>query len=336
MNLGLCIANLLRQYPEVGVPGIGVFKITRAPAPFDKEQSAFLPPVRQVELAEGKTGGFPITDYLQAQRQVDEETAIGMLDNAVQELFDAISRNGKALLEGLGYLVADGASIVFKPIESHGFGWKSIKEQHRPSTEKSTVGLAEYEKVEDEKTNEGSGKRQTTKWVVAAVLLVLLSATGLAWYYKQAWFDQAGITQFFGQTRKRDAKPAGDEPPKQTTAAKMAVDDSIAIDSTHVVGATDSATAERISDVPAPKPVKPSVTYEIIVGSFATMQQAKKYVAEMKAKGYNLHAINSRMPGNRKKISWGSFTTEREAYQELVRVQKNFEPGAWIAKIEHD
>src|SRR5690606_41283994 len=80
----------------------------------------------------------------------------------------------------------------------------------------------------------------------------------------------------------------------------------------------------------------PKVTYEIIVGYFKTMDQAEKYVARMKAKGYELKAIDSRMPGNRKKVSCGSFSTEEEAYRELVHVQKNLQPEAWIAKVFHD
>ena len=332
MNLGRCIANLLRQYPEVGVPGIGIFKISHTPASFDKGQSAFLPPVSRIELAEGQVGGFPITDYLQAQRQIDKETAVNLLNQAVQDLFDTIGRNGHAMLEGLGYLVGEGKSVVFKPFKAGGIQLKPVKEQRLTGADEVAVYVEEPEVVAD-----GAGKRHTARWVIAAVLIVLLSAVGLAWYYQPAWLDREKLSQFFGQTKNEGTRQGDNEPSKQVIATDVTVADSNVVDSAFMPNAgIDSAALTSAASEAIPESRKPSVTYEIIVGSFATMRQAEKYVADMKAKGYDLEAINSRMPGNRKKISWGSFATEEEAYRELARVQKTFEPSAWIAKVEHD
>lgn len=82
------------------------------------------------------------------------------------------------------------------------------------------------------------------------------------------------------------------------------------------------------------RPGTPSVSFEIIVGSFATMQQADQFVAEMKAKGIEVWAIDSRMPGNRKKVSCGSFPTQAAAYRALKEFQRTIEPGAWVARVE--
>ena len=332
MNLGRCIANLLRQYPEVGVPGIGIFRISHTSASFDQGLSAFIPPASHIELAEGQAGGFPITDYLQAQRQIDKETAANLLNKAVQDLFETISRNGHAMLEGLGYLVGEGKSVVFKPFKAGNIQFKPVKEQRLTAVEEVAVYVEEPEQV----AADGVGKRHTVRWVIAAVLLVLLSAVGLTWYYQPAWFDREKLSQFFGQTAKEGAGQGDNEPSKQVIATDVAVADSNAVDSVFMPDAGIDSAALPVTSETTLESGKPSVTYEIIVGSFATMRQAEKYVAEMKAKGYDLAAINSRMPGNRKKISWGSFDTEEEAYRELARVQKTFEPSAWIAKVEHD
>ncbi len=342
MNLGLCIANLLRRYRAVEVPGIGVFRVTRVPASYDEERSVLLPPASHVELTEGGAD-FSILTYLQVQRGVTSSVASGMLEKAVAETMEAITRNGRALLDGLGYLLADGASFVFKPFEVDGKGRKPVSmppppkavEEKRTDTghEEQAEAVDSEEKVSLEVTEpdivEGQPNRHTLWWVVAVASVLVLLAIGGAWFYRPAWFGGAQTTQSQG------GNPGDGSEPGRPDRASIGAVDSATLDSAQShVQVVDSV---PVDSVPATTPPsKPSVTYEIIVGSFATMAQADKFVAEMKAKGYDLHALDSRMPGNRKKISWGSFATEEEAYRELARVQKNFEPGAWIAKVEHE
>lgn len=334
MNLGLCIANLLRRYPAVEVPGIGVFTITRMPASYDKERSVVLPPASYIELTDRAADFFSIVTYLRAQAGVDEATAVDMLEQAVGEIRDAVSRHGQALLDGVGYLVAEGASFVFKPFSTGGVGARPVKVPREEPKEISPVA-SEPELADEEKAVVGLTEEAATpgeiaennnamRWGIAAALVLLVSAGGIAWYYTSGSFERKDTAQLLEP--KEIALPAD-------SAADTAVD-SVAIAQAETEAA-DSLRADTSTAV-VPEPVKPAVTYEIIVGSFATMAQARKYVADMKAKGYDLRALDSRMPGNRKKISWGSYTTEEEAYRELARVQKNFEPGAWIAKVEND
>lgn len=341
MNLGLCIANLLRRYPAVEVPGIGVFRKTHVPAWYDEVQSAFLPPANHIELTDGHPDGFPITAYLQAQQQVDGSTASGILDAAVKEVMESISRNGQALLDGLGYLIPDGASIVFKPLKIDDFDWKPVRVRLPAVHEKAVVdetkgALIESGPPETEVSDEEySGKSRALRWVIAAVLLMLLAAGGI-WYYQPMLFDRAAITGFFGGEGAQHHQSADQKPPEANVPLVESATDSIVADTVQAKAPViDSIPVDSTPDAKVATK-KPSVTYEIIVGSFATMAQARKFVTEMKARGYDLQAIDSKMPGNRKKISWGSFATEEEAYRELARVQKNFEPGAWIAKVAHE
>lgn len=343
MNLGVSIANLLRRYPAVDVPGIGVFKRTHDPASYDAEQSVFLPPADRIELVERHSDVFPITAYMQAQQQVDGPTAMAMLETAVKEVVESISSNGEALLEGLGYLFADGQSVMFRPFGADRFAAKPVvapspvvgettetvevtaEEGHESHAAEPEVGL-----TREEHTN----GRRYTPWAVAAAVAVLLIAVGVIWYYQPAWFGGKSLAGIFEPKREANYST----PSSEKNPLVVVEQDSAVSDSGQLAAAVIDSTSVAIDSVPetdAP-PAKPSITYEIIVGSFATMRQANKFVAEMKAKGYDLHAIDSRMPGNRKKISWGSFATEEEAYKELARVQKTFEPGAWIAKMEHN
>ncbi len=386
MNLGLCIANLLKRHRAVEVPGIGVFRITHVPAVYDDLEQAIRPPARQIELVAGAGHGFPITAYLRAERNVDEAKARQLLGKAVADIMDAMSRNGRVLLDGLGYLLADGASLVLKPFETGGFGWKPIKVpavadtaavdpvggEETSDAEEADVALVEdAEVIEITEVADATGSIEvahataapeeaaaTTEAVVvdtpeseaprsgarlwgwiAGIAAVLIIAATWAWHQQPQWLERIGIARPLGSAPGRQAEPNDQRPTAQRGAV---VADSVA--ETLQVPSVDSAAADRLASAIAatdsaattpPPPAKPAVTYEIIVGSFATMAQANKYVAQMKAKGYELQAIDSRMPGNRKKISWGSYATEEEAYRELARVQKTFEPGAWIAKVDN-
>src|SRR3546814_4732294 len=104
MNLGVSIANLLRRYPAVGVPGIGVFRKIHRPASYDVDIAAFRPPVDRIELVDNDTEVFQLTAYLAAQQHLDGSAAEAMLNDAVKAIMDTMNRNGEAVLDGLGYL----------------------------------------------------------------------------------------------------------------------------------------------------------------------------------------------------------------------------------------
>jgi len=352
MNLGLCIVNLLRRYPAVEVPGLGVFKVTHMPASYDRERSVLLPPTSRVELAEEHNDFFPILNYLQTQVDVDESTAAQMLDRAVGEVFDAVNRNGRALLDGLGYLMPEGASFVLKPFDTRGLEIHSVKVTPEETTVSSPVVSRPELADEVEESDKGqetvkqealpvveestvpSRRYHPIRWIVAAALILLVSAAGVVtWHYRSDWFGGEKKAPFSTQKDKTDESPDQSQPSGRLASPVDTIADSTAVAQ---LGGAAADSVHADATVAVTEPVKPAVTYEIIVGSFATMAQAEKYVATMKAKGYNLQALDSRMPGNRKKISWGSYATEEEAYRELVRVQKNFEPGAWIAKVENE
>jgi len=330
MNLGLCITNLLRRYPAVEVPGIGVFKITRIPASYDRERSVILPPTSLIELAEGHVSPLPIVNYLRAQRGVDEATAMQMLDKAVRDLVETVTEKGRALLDGVGYLVADGASFVFKPFDSGAMQVSPVAIP--PEVAKEIVPTPEHAAEYEADAAISPRRSHTSRWIAVTALVLLVSVAGAMWYYKSGWFEGDKRGQLLAQKKEAGAPVDQGEPSEVVTPPADTVADSVISQlSAKVADSVPNDTAAPVSNPP-----KPAITYEIIVGSFATMTQARKYVAKMKAKGYDLRALDSRMPGNRKKISWGSYATEEEAYRELVRVQKNFEPGAWIAKVAND
>src|SRR5690606_38633153 len=112
---------------------------------------------------------FLLTTYLETQRQLDGYAATALLENAVKGIMDTISRNGEALLDGLGYLLADGASFIFKPFEIDGLAAKPIAAQP-PAAPISETGAPidiPVEPVEALVVSSGNtGGRRYTPWII--------------------------------------------------------------------------------------------------------------------------------------------------------------------------
>lgn len=386
MNLGISIANLLRRYPAVGVPGIGVFRRTYRPAVYDSEQSRIHPPSHDIELVEDAADVFALTAYLVSQQQLDEQTATTILERVVTDVKADITRNGEAMLDGLGYLVAEGKSLAFRPFPTHGIAARpvavlrpEIKEESTPEADVTVVdptalsqeednpvpaaegAAAEVAEVETAPETEvareavademaatdevaqlpeaeavENGTTSRMPWIIGGAAAVLLVVAVSVWQLRPAWFGMEGNAQVVATDVSTASSLDEGEDSDGIVGMDSTASDTVGTGSVPA-GLGTGAPADTVPATAVTPTKKPSVTYEIIVGSFATMNQADKFVAQMKARGYdNLQALDSRMPGNRKKISWGSYATEEEAYRELTRVQKTFEPGAWIAKVVNE
>src|SRR5690606_32410338 len=149
-----------------------------------------------------------LTDYLVAQEKLDGPAAEAKLESAVAAIMDTISRNGEAVLDGLGYLLADGASFMFKPFEVvDGAAAKPIaaqapvtavvpapvvpaaaagesNEPEQPVAEVAATG--ELAAVADE----GRGGRRYILWIVGGAVAAMLIAAVAIWKYQPAWFHQ--------------------------------------------------------------------------------------------------------------------------------------------------
>ena len=189
--------------------------------------------------------------------------------------------------------------------------------------------LPEAEAVEN-------GTTSRMPWIIGGAAAVLLVVAVSVWQLRPAWFGMEGNAQVVATDVSTASSLDEGEDSDGIVGMDSTASDTVGTGSVPA-GLGTGAPADTVPATAVTPTKKPSVTYEIIVGSFATMNQADKFVAQMKARGYdNLQALDSRMPGNRKKISWGSYATEEEAYRELTRVQKTFEPGAWIAKVVNE
>lgn len=334
INIGRSIVQVLGQHPEVEVPGIGIFKKVYISAFFDEEAQTFKPPTNLIALMPNESGVFSIKDYLKIQYRWNDEEAQRALSETLAQLFDRLHRHGRVFLEEVGHLEREDDALKLLPIDISVIDFPEAKEL--PGVLQSFP----YSYDEENKAEPTDRKSSAGLWI-AAMLLVLMIATGITWALRPSWFGNvtpkeawADIT---GKSDKVIPRPDGEEPAE--TASPVILDSLPAQE----VRQDDTAflTEQETDSVMVQPPANdvtangPSVTYEIIVASFETMRQAEQYVEEMKAKGHsNLRTINSRRSGNRKKVSWGGYASREAAYRELPKVQREIEKTAWVDQIQ--
>lgn len=346
INLGRCLVYLLERHDRVAVGGIGTFRKIRQPGYFDGPSHSYHPPFGEIVFdADAGTGEGAelVVDYVAAQRRVSRSAAQASYRKSIAGILKQLDAAGQVALDGLGQLRQDADQLTLVTLGSGDRAFPAmppvpelpvLSEPIRPEPAQS-----EQESVEVEEVVEPRGG---VFWRVAAILVIILGALLAASALLRPDLIQdlrvriASVAQsstvptepVFETTPVEASTPAGTlEALSPDTIESV----DVLTDTTAVRGAGVQPEAESASGLVAE--TEPVVTYEIIVASFKTMEQAHTFVAEMKEKGIELRAIDSRQPRNRKKVSYGSYPTKDAAYQELPNVQKTLEPTAWVDRI---
>lgn len=363
INLGSCLIYLLSRNDRVGLQGLGTFRRIDQPGYFDETKQVFVAPVNRIEFvsddASGPAGSLVI-DYIAVQKQIAQEEAARLFQNALEAWTRVLESNGDLKIAGLGTLSKGDVGLEFVPDESGAFGQKLppvaeidilSAEEVKDIVQETEVAAVTQEGVVEEEVEEEIEERGGGTWrkIWIAAVFLILAFVSLS-YFRPDLIDQGrdylvdvrqDLPEWLGGKPETPAidqqQPLQPEPELNTVSlfpdsletgqdslALQFPQDSVQLDL--VTTASTTGTVETVAEIP-------KESYEIIVGSFTTMEQAEEFVAEMKANGIEVWAIDSRMPGNRKKVSCASFPTQAEAYRALKEVQRNIEPGAWVAKL---
>ncbi len=350
INLGQYIADVLKQHTEVYVPELGLFQSARIPASYDKATDSFIPPRRRVTLLPDTGPETPLVRAIQAREQVAEDDARRLISDAVQQLRSFLENGGSAALKGVGELsfrngqfLLDATDIPhpgLQPVSRHVFP-KLPPETAVPEETTTEETINEEITTAPEPAEAATGytapvtdtgyetEGRPSRWWIWALTCIMLAVGGFAvWKYMQ----QGQADQQPGGQTTRAVLP--DTAADSIAAAEAVADsasraaDTLAADGT---GTAAPDTAKTATGLPPG-----TVTYEIIIASFKTLPEADEYVKRMNTKGYSMRVIDSKMPGNRKKVSYSSHLKEDDAYRELARVQKQFVADAWLFRLVHD
>lgn len=345
INLGRCIVYLLSRNDQVTLPGIGIFLRKDQPGYFDVNQQSYYVTQSKIHFNSDRSAQDAqhlIANYIAAQRLITLNEAQEQLRSTIANLLQNLQREGNALLPGLGILTETPGKNELSLTEETSFNKTATPAKERAlkkfTSEKDTANAETKALIEEVYAEEEEAPvRKSRFWTYAAVTVLLLVGIVVATYYLRPDVYRQGEEFVLTQKAKLFGKPEPKVKPwmpaiVQDTVPKIDSADLALLDSAALI--LGEKNGDTLGVVEQENKSQPRVTYEIIIGSFTSMELANKYVAEMKAKGIEVYAMDSKMPGNRKKVSIGSYPTEAEAYRALEEVKRKIEPGAWVARVE--
>lgn len=336
INLGRCLVYLLNRHKEVNVAGIGTFQQISNPAYFDPDTRSYYPTSFYYHFTVESTGhnrSDIIVDFISAQQMLDRDAAQALYRHTLSALFAELEDQKQLDLEGVGTLRQTEEGLVFQAMEPIDglhpvpelpvLSEEVVIEIEEPVKE-AALPLVSNEDLNHEEYVESKRGTGIGYWWIAIVVILSLGAL-VALKPGQVYF----FLNSYGLEVPLLAQYA-DEEPVEVPETQLDLAPVVALDSL----ITDSLDKDSLQIATPLIDSISAVSYEIIVGSFTTMEQAEAFVREMNEKGITVRSMDSRMPGNRKKVSYASYPTEAEAYRALREVQKNIEPGAWVARVE--
>lgn len=175
--------------------------------------------------------------------------------------------------------------------------------------------------------NEDSRPKKSSRlwlWPVAA-LIVLISAAAL-WYFNPSLFE-----------KKEEVPFTIIHPIEEMNSDELLSTDSLSPSDIIPLITPDSLSVSEENEVEleSTPPKEPTITFEIIIGSFGKRSEAENYIENMRSKGYKLRILENQRAGTLFKISYGSFTDEAKAQLELNKVREDLAKEAWVYKYKN-
>lgn len=311
MSLGRWIREVLEYRSEVGVPGIGVFKKTHFPASYYAKEQVFLPPYDQIDLLEEGENALELVDYLQVRYQLDRSGAATKLDGVLSLVFSNLNAGKVVYLDSLGHLENDRNVLKFSPVDIDRFGFEAIPES--PSVPADTTLSSET--VE-------SGPRSSNNWILVMGLFLIAVVIGGIWFF----FTPSG-------TRV----PASTATVAQQGASNVAtgsVQERLSVEEVAQTVESIGSDTALLGSMLNPASGLPDTTFEIIVGSHQSIDEAAEHMQRLKNQGFNQVRVLATAPGSRlHKVSWGAYPSQEDARAVLREVQQRVERDAWIDQI---
>lgn len=357
IRLATFVRAMIMDGKTAAVPGLGTFHVRHIPARIDEHKAGIMPPEREIIFEENRYLQHAGFIHELAQREgLSDESAFHQLAEYLNACYSQINKGKRIELTGVGLLYRDAAGqLVFeadKDLTEGGpyYGFRPVPLQIKPARSKKPAPTV---------TPAAPRKR---KPVLFRLFLMLLLAGGVAitayWGYivyemirnpesagPVHTFKPAGQTTPAAATKKvyKDTLPAF--PPVKTAEQLVGIPeeirDSIVENAAETVAGTETSRPET---KPVESQVKKKETveiqddtnageatqkYYIIAGCFRSEDGAKRFVKELKAKGWAAELVGKTTSGLNM-VSYTSFLNKSLAEQELKRIRLEENEGAYM------
>ena len=334
MDIGFYIAGLLREQDEVSIPGIGTFMKVRIAGSYDQVSNSFIPPSQKLSFKNSASGYNALTAYISSKKNLSVSSSEYFIKKFSSNVFELLNSSGFAEIKPLGTIHKKKEKLLFEAsgsfeIVGNFYGLKPVIDHKSKDT-----SVAEDAIQQEEETDEtGNGR---FKMVLALSMLIIVIGGMLLYTNNPAAYNLV-------QKLKSNIFPtAGSSIPESAPIKEQAIalPDSITKTGTDSMSADSQALKTKIptNTIKTESAIETAnsareITYEIIGAAFARKNEAEIYIKKIQAKGIQAKIVEN-MPGALIKISLGSFKDEQSARTELIRIHKDINKEAWIARVK--
>lgn len=325
MNLADYLSELLGQYEEVSVPGLGYFVRERVNGYYNDKEARFYPPYHRVKFVPTPKDDDTFAQYVADKKNISLASSKYFAEKFVSKLREQ-ALTGKYIFADIGLFYTDQGQLAFKPNDKiaddpafYGYPQLNIYKQGQPLNEQySRPAFANVapapalppqpvQPVIDEPyfEDEAERKRGVNIWLIVliAVLAVALAVFCIYKFYPGV-FDKVGSALHI--TKKDDtAVPVYRREVKTDTIAKTA-----AVPPKDTVAKTTAPVTPVVGPDTAKKP-----SWAIIIISYRQEKFAAPEVKRLKALNIDAKVLSkSEAAGNRVKVATTTvYPTEAEA-----------------------
>lgn len=344
IKLSFYIKQLLHCQQVVYVPNLGLFRKEHIPA--SMQDNSLLP--GRIRYSLEHLPSSKDDDRLAAAIAQIEHTSIAIsrqkIEEEVQSLLLKINKDGQTVLDQLGYLTYENERLTLEAFDRnfHPLPAVSLNAESNIAVDKT---LSQQDNVETItpvppiretpiKNSRSPVRKSAVGWLIAATMLILV--IGLGYYL---WTTERRSLP--ASALKAQQNDTADEPHMATqqlkntvhadtglnaSATGAAIQDSLS----KLTVASNSLPIESADEGVLVKKVSKDLPFNIIIGSLPTIELAYKEVNNYKAKGIDAFILESNMPGNRKKISYGAYPSWQAAQYDLKKVKREVNAEAYI------
>jgi len=354
IRLASFVRTMILEGKTAGVPGLGTFHVRHIPARIDEPDRQFKPPAREIIFEENRyLQNAAFISELAKSEGIAADAAFQQLAEYLNACYSQIGKGKRIELTGLGLLFRDAdAKLVFEPEKELLDGGEYFGMQAVPLQIPVKSGTS--------KTKPPKKQRKSLLFRLFLIFL-LLGGVAITAYWGYIVYEmlrdpkKPGATHSFGPAVPEPAKPLTKRVYQDTLPAFPPVRkeaELVAEPEIHTDPVTDTleqipdAKAAVKSETPKEKPKEKLVQkksdpdpdenietgdqkYYIIAGCFRSEDGARRFVKELKAKGFDASLVGKTASGLNM-VSYSSFLNKSLAEQELKRIRQDENEGAYM------
>jgi cell division protein FtsN len=362
MDVGYFISELLAQHGDVSVPGLGYFARTRVNGHYNEKEGKLYPPSYSVQFDPQTIEDETLAQYIVDKKNISLASSKYFIEKFINNI-KLQAQSAETALGDLGWFYTEGPQLFFRPntglsTDPDLFGYQPVnlhKLGSAPVVSESTISATpvgeeytapvavpqQHEETDDYRFEtdeeheaylvELARKRSRNSTITFVVLALLF--TGLVAYLVNRY--DPSVFNLEPQKHKAIKKTEPvinakvehlEDTIAKDTAKTNAKPDSIVTTHTKTIKDTVAKTPAAVNNnIAGPR-------YEILGGSFATIEEANRAIKNYKTLGIEARILEN-VPGRKRKVTLGTYATRAEAVaaqEKILSTKKVKEADTYI------